>query len=608
MTAILRVKELRQEIYRLHHDSSRNSVASTLPRSIFDETVATLLGSDQQLNFLAAINEIEPVETDWVRALTSHAYHRLVGPLLQQRQALLHQLTDQILIMWDAVQEFCRWLAGILAAARRRGDEELAGLIWRRVDLPAALTLSLPNWREDLVLTGEIGAVWFSSLDQQWVSIGMTTGVETVEANLADTALTHLLLSAAERPDPVAGVRLRRITFTPGRVEQTCSADELRGWQEKLIRLAGDLAGVAGPAVAGDQSTARKDLPPDTAETGRHLIAILRDLEMQPRTDAPAITAPAFIRFPFAVTGLRNTRALDRVSREIQNHLNLATPPLLAQEGDRLLIDLPRPDRREISYDEIRDKLPAGKPDVGSALAPLGVDLCGHLRLIDFSRPEDAHLLLAGRPGSGKTEWIRTAIAGLIHANRPETLQLTLFDSENRIFSSMRESAFLHAPLIDSPPDAIAALASLVSEMEQRYILMRELGTDSLSAIALRSNRPVPRIFFICDEYTDLFGHDREKRRMVERQITQLGQRSRMAGIHLIIATRHPGRETIRGVLDSNIPARIGLRMTSAIESKIVLSQAGAEKLLGRGDLFFRDISGLIRLQAARLDAANLPQ
>jgi DNA segregation ATPase FtsK/SpoIIIE-like protein len=101
--------------------------------------------------------------------------------------------------------------------------------------------------------------------------------------------------------------------------------------------------------------------------------------------------------------------------------------------------------------------------------------------------------------------------------------------------------------------------------------------------------------------YADLLLRDRQQRRELERQISRLGAKARAAGIHLILATQQPSREIIKGVLDTNIPARVGLMMTKPIESRMLLGETGAETLLGKGDLLFKDIGNPVRLQSAYL-------
>lgn len=604
MTKNLLVKDLRSVICHPQGDQAQSSTIDAIPGSIFDETVAALLGNDPGHNFLAAIHEVEPVAADWVRALTSHAYHRLVGPRLQQQQALLHPLSDQVLVLWDAVQELCRWLAGILLQTSLSGEGETAGLVWRGVDEPVALQLSLPDWNENLTLVGHSGPAWYSPVDREWITIGIRTGSEAAEADLGDCALTFLLMQTAGVIDPTEDTVVRRVNFSPFHSEKVYPSSELSGYLDRLIQLAGKVAGVAS-GKAETSATPELTIEADTAKAGQSLIAILREFGLTPRIDPIPIIAPAFTRFPVHVAEAGKIRSLDNLAPEIQVQMNLSTPPLLGYEGERLLIDLPRSAPREIAFDEISDEIPPGDPLTGSALAPLGVDIDRRLRLIDFSRPEDSHLLIAGRPGSGKTEWIRTAIAGLMQSNRPETLRLILFDAGGKAFPALHRSPFLSIQQIDTSDRGIEALSNLCAEMDRRHVEMREAGISLLGEMATLSPRPIPRIFFICDEYTDLITTDRRRRRLVEQQISYLGQRARSAGIHLIIATRHPRREIVRGVLDSNFPARIGLRMNNPIESKILLNHYGAERLLGEGDLLFRDSGELIRLKGARLAAGH---
>ena len=108
----------------------------------------------------------------------------------------------------------------------------------------------------------------------------------------------------------------------------------------------------------------------------------------------------------------------------------------------------------------------------------------------------------------------------------------------------------------------------------------------------------ITRIVCVCDVYYALIAGDSKKRKEIEMQVSLLGAKARAAGIHLILATQQPSREVVKGVLDSNIPARVGLMMVKREESKMLLGQAGAENLLGKGDLLFRDVGDPIRLQA----------
>lgn len=561
---------------------------------IFNEIVGDLLGRDHHLNLHAAIEEIEPTFENWERALVGHTYHRLVGPRLQQQQARLHHLSDQVLTLWDAVQELCAWLAGLLVQARENGDEDLSGFEWRRVEESVSIeTEILPPGQRGarLAISGRLEQVWQSPVDQEWILLDLQTSPRSTLTGDLEASLTHLLLqSAGELLSPSSG--LKRISFTPTREERLYQAAELRRGREQLFEL-------LRPAVQHAGEIARADSHPvDSGTTGNRLLAALRESGVSVKLDHPVVAAPAFLRFPVVVGERLRRGSTERLAREIQAQLKLDSPPRIVNDGERLLIDLPRAERQSITFDEIRDQLPLGDARTGSAVAPLGITPDGQLRLIDFSRPEDAHLLIAGATGSGKSTWIRTALAGLRSRNTPATLRLLLIDPRGTGLTALRQSPFLLEPIIGHDgAAAIRAISALGDEMERRFQLMENHRVDSLEALIEVTGSPYPRLFGVCDEYADLILNDRLTRRSIETEISRLGQRARTAGIHLILATSQPGREIVRGVIDANFPARIGMRLNKSIESKMVLNQPGAEILLGEGDLLFRDIGELTRLQ-----------
>jgi S-DNA-T family DNA segregation ATPase FtsK/SpoIIIE len=138
---------------------------------------------------------------------------------------------------------------------------------------------------------------------------------------------------------------------------------------------------------------------------------------------------------------------------------------------------------------------------------------------------------------------------------------------------------------------------ALVDEMENRYRAFQAAGVDHLAEMQ-RSGARLPRIVCICDEYADLLFAGRKE---IEERIRRLGQKARAAGIHLVLAVQQPSREIVKGALQANIPARVGLRVTSRIESNMLLDRGGAEDLLGNGDLLFKDIGDPVRLQGLYL-------
>lgn len=607
MTVTLQVSEVRAAIYRAAGgaQSAGGGAGSTwLLGQIFHEVFAALVGSDAARNFHAALDEAEPELDEWQRALLRHTYQNLVGPRLRQHQAVLHHVTDQALTFWDGVQELCRWLAELLWQLRAAGDEDLSLAETLRAEHPLVWELRAPDWTDAVRLTGVADALWRLPGSQAWCVVELKTGRHAPEADLAQACLYHQMLAATG--EPTTGT-LALVSFAPQRHERLFSATELATAQTSLQRLIGRLAGVSPhdqPAAAHTTvSEANGAAPkPEHAHLAARLIGTLKEYGAEVKLDGALIAGPTFLRFPVTLGARVKLRAVEQLAKEVQVRLQLDAPPRIGAENGRVVIDLQRPDRQPILFSQIRAQLPRPDPLLGCAQAPLGVDLTGKLRLIDFAQPEDAHLLVAGTTGSGKSEWLRAAVAGLLLTNTPATLRLLIIDPKRNAFHALRQSPFLLRPLVFPDEQPVApVLTALADEMDRRYQLLGAHGDDALADYVRRTGAPLPRIFCVCDEYADLIAGDRQTRREIEQQIIRLGQKARAAGIHLVLATQQPSREIIRGVLDANIPARVGLKMQKAIESKMLLNEAGAETLLGRGDLLFKDVGAPVRLQGAYL-------
>jgi DNA segregation ATPase FtsK/SpoIIIE-like protein len=210
-------------------------------------------------------------------------------------------------------------------------------------------------------------------------------------------------------------------------------------------------------------------------------------------------------------------------------------------------------------------------------------------------------MLVAGTTGSGKTEWLRMAIAGLILQNTPESLRFALIDPKGGAFTDWQTSPFLwnNWALVSRTGEnsALQLLDSLIAEMESRYRVMEAEGADDLARLTAKSRIQLPRIVCVCDEYADLVAQKTD-RREIESRIARLGSKARASGIHLIIATQRPSRDIVEGTLKANLSAKVALRVNSAIESRLVLGVGGAECLLGEGDLLYQDAGSPVRLQS----------
>ena len=219
------------------------------------------------------------------------------------------------------------------------------------------------------------------------------------------------------------------------------------------------------------------------------------------------------------------------------------------------------------------------------------------------------HLLIAGQTGSGKSVCINTIIMSILYKARPSEVKLIMIDPKVVELSVYNGIPHLLIPVVTDPKKAAAALNWAVNEMEERYksslSIKQGISLDIMHRL-IRSrmfqvkDRPekIPQIIVIVDELADLMmtaGTD------VEDAIQKLAQKARAAGIHLIIATQRPSVNVITGVIKANIPSRIAFSVASGIDSRTILDETGAEKLLGKGDMLFHPyyISKPVRVQGA---------
>lgn len=212
------------------------------------------------------------------------------------------------------------------------------------------------------------------------------------------------------------------------------------------------------------------------------------------------------------------------------------------------------------------------------------------------------HLLIAGATGSGKSVFIHGLLLSLFYKNSPDTLKLILIDPKRVELSVYNDLAYLMTPVITDGKKSVIALRWIVKEMERRYEVLLEWGSRDISSYnerrISRSEQPMPYIVIVIDELADLmaaYGRD------VEGFIVRIAQMARATGIHLIIATQRPSVEVITGLIKANITSRVAFQVASQVDSRTILDMAGADKLLGSGDMLFMpgDSSKPRRLQAA---------
>lgn len=215
----------------------------------------------------------------------------------------------------------------------------------------------------------------------------------------------------------------------------------------------------------------------------------------------------------------------------------------------------------------------------------LGRDVSGSPVYTDLAKMP--HLLVAGSTGTGKTIFLNSLILSLIYRNSPEILSLILVDPKRVEFAVYNELPHLLAPVIFDAPRAVNVLKWLILEMERRFQVLSAAKARDIDGFNQQVNDKteiLPYIVLIVDELADLMA---AKGREMEAGVVRLAQMARAVGIHLVLATQRPSVEVITGLIKANITARVTFQVASQVDSRTILDSAGAEKLLGQGDLLF---------------------
>lgn len=211
----------------------------------------------------------------------------------------------------------------------------------------------------------------------------------------------------------------------------------------------------------------------------------------------------------------------------------------------------------------------------------IGKDISGKAVVADLDRMP--HLLVAGQTGSGKSVMINTILTSLLYRNSPSDLKLILVDPKQVELKPYDDIPHLLSPVITEPEKCISALKWAVAEMERRYKALADAGKRNINEYnAVKQGEGMPYIVIVIDELADLM---MMAARDVEALIVRIAQKARAVGIHLVLATQRPSVDVITGLIKANVPARIAFTTASQVDSRTIIDQMGAEKLLGQGDM-----------------------
>ena len=320
---------------------------------------------------------------------------------------------------------------------------------------------------------------------------------------------------------------------------------------------------------------------------------------------------PVVTRFELDLAPGVKASKVTNISRDLARSMSMASVRVVEVIPGKpyIGIEVPNSSREMVRLIELLET-PAFKDPAGLLSMAMGKDISGSPVITDLGKAP--HMLVAGTTGSGKSVAVNSMILSMLLKYTPDQLRLILIDPKQLELANYNDIPHLLTPVVTDMKDAVSALNWCVNEMERRYKLMSFLkirkladynrkveeaianGEDLIdptwkasdSATQERAPRltPLPSIVIVADEFADMIMQVGKK---AEEMITRLAQKSRAAGIHLLLATQRPSVDVITGLIKANIPTRVALRVNSKIDSRTILDAGGAEDLLGHGDMLF---------------------
>lgn len=341
-------------------------------------------------------------------------------------------------------------------------------------------------------------------------------------------------------------------------------------------------------------------LSPELKEVGEKIVKILKNYNI----DVSLVNAkvgPRITQYEFELAPGTKINEITNLNKEIAMGLAVKQIAITPVEGSTTLgIQVPNKEDSSVFLSDVMEK--SDKSGVSMAL---GKDTNGNAVSADILKLQ--HILIGGTTGSGKSACINSMICSLIQTYSPDQVKLILIDPKKVELSAYKSIPHLLMPIVTDPQKAADTLDELTKTMDKRYSDFEKVGVKNIESYnnlvnkynkSGKSAKLMPYIIVIIDELADLM---MTAGKQVEGSIQRLTQLARAAGIHLIVATQRPSVDVVTGVIKSNINSRIAFATPSSVDSRTILDQGGAEKLLGKGDMLYKPLgsSNATRIQGA---------
>lgn len=421
-----------------------------------------------------------------------------------------------------------------------------------------------------------------------------TSPVENV-AETADPAVPDFLLAAAakngaaaqpkaEKPRPGRGSRAKQQAAPDAPIRPGDDSDDFTLPPLSLLS--------SNPNSASSAST-----DSELERTAQRLQSTLEEFGLTSRVSGWT-AGPLVTTFKIEMGEGERVNKITNLQDDIQLSLASESVRIFAPiPGTSLVgIEIPNKKRQNVCLGDVLPYAQGGPLEFA-----IGRDSEGSPVVADLARMP--HMLVAGTTGSGKSVLINAIIMSLIMRTTPEQVRLILVDPKRVEFSCYAGLPHLYVPVVTEPRQAASALQWAVTEMDRRLKVFERAGArdvkvynkmveDGKFADMENPPKPMPYLVIVIDELSDLMmvaGKD------VEASIVRIAQLARAAGIHLVLATQRPSADVVTGLIKSNVDTRVALKVSSSIDSRVILDQTGAERLMGRGDMLFRKAGGVLR-------------